>query len=228
MSLATPLGATVLGRYPLGEPIAGIPLAGMINTLSGSYVTPADYIADVFAWGQGGTGASISGFSSGGGGGAAGYSRLVLPIGSKLTWSASNSLLGSIGNYGNNGADTVVSINGKTMTAGGGRAGSNVAAARSAAIGFQVNRYGGGSCEDGEFGGKRVGSGYLVGHGGGAGGFRDLLPGLTGGGGAADLSSGSGAQVIPDYGGGGGAQSTGTQYSTWGGAGRVLILLYRI
>ena len=56
----------------------------------------------------------------------------------------------------------------------------------------------------------------------------DVDEAFAGGGGAADLSSGSGAQVIPDYGGGGGAQSTGAQYSTWGGAGRVLILLYRI
>ena len=49
MSLTTPLGATVLGGYPLGEPIAGIPLAGLINTLSGSYTTSVDYVADIFA-----------------------------------------------------------------------------------------------------------------------------------------------------------------------------------
>lgn len=229
MSRATPLGGAALGRYPLGVPIADIPLAGVIDTRSGNYTMPADYIADIFAWGQGGTGASISGLSAGGGGGAAGYSRLVLSRGTKVTWSAQGPLIGVLGANGNDGTATTVNVNGKIMTAGGGLGGSNVAALRSTATGFQVNRYGGGSSEDGEFGGKKFGGSYLAGNGGGAGGFRDLFPGFTGGDGAADLSGGSGGpQVVPDYGGGGGAQSTGTQYSTWAGAGRVLILLYRI
>lgn len=225
MARATPLGGAALGRYPLGVPIGDIPLAGIINTLSGSFVTPADYIADVFAWGQGGTGPSLASSPIySGGGAAAGYSRLLLPRGSSLSWLASGPLLGAgPGIDGQQGSATTITINGVVRSASGGNAGTNTPAARSTtAPGFQIARYGGGSSERGERGGEAFGE-----WGGGAGGFRDIFPGLTGGSGVSGSVS-SGAQVVPDYGGGGGYMLGGSQYSTWAGAGRVLILLYRI
>jgi len=219
------LGESPLGRYPLGVQLDDAKLAGLIDTRSGSYTTPADYLADLFAWGQGGTGNAVASNYHGGGGAAAGYSRLLLPRGSSLGWTSLGPRIGaSPGSGGSVGGDTTITVNGVVMTAQGGRAGSTVAAGRALGSGFQINRYGGGTNEAGEFGGATTGADHS---GGGAGGFRDLFLGRTGGDGSNGVG-GSGAQVIPDIGGGGGANVDGLDYSTWSGAGHVLILLYRI
>lgn len=218
-------GQSMSGRRDLTR---ATELARMINTRSGQITLDAEYIADVFAWGAGGTGGS-SANTYGGGGGAAGYSRLMLPRGSRINWaSAQPTVGGSVGSgSGNQGGATTVTVNDVTMTAQGGRAGVNFTpAAQAVATGFQVNRYGGGTGQVGEEGGGIDSGGGIQYAGGGAGGFRDLFPGFTGGSGWRGLT-GNGAFSIPDVGGGGGANSNGSEYATWGGPGLVLILLYR-
>lgn len=238
MGLEHPLGERPLGRYPLGVSKDVNALAGVLDIMpagirdtaaTGSYTTTAEYIADIFGWGEGGTGASATPTAYGGGGAAAGYSRLRLPVFTKIDWSVAPPRRGAAsgGSSGSDGVDTVITLpGGVELRAQGGRRGTTAAAAgRAIATGFQVNRYGGGSGEAGEFGGGAGGAGVT--NGGGAGGFRDLFPGLTGGDGYQGIGSGNGADYFPGYGGGGGA-ADGTNFSTWGGPGRVLILLYRI
>lgn len=218
-------GQSMSGRRDLTQ---ATQLARMINTRQGGALKlDEEYIADIFAWGAGGTGGS-SASTYGGGGGAAGYSRLLLPRGSVLSWSSSQPTVGGdVGNTsGNTGVATNITVNDVTMTAQGGRAGSTSPAGQAIATGFQVNRYGGGTGQNGEFGGFIDSGGGVQYAGGGAGGFRDIFPGFTGGSGWRGITD-NGAFYIPDVGGGGGANSNGSQYATWGGAGSVLILLYR-
>ncbi len=199
----------------------------MISTSSGSYTAPADYIANIFAWGGGASGTSDATYTHGGGGGSAGYSRLIIPAGIAITWLAAAPRMGTTAETsGNVGFDSIVTIDGVIMTAQGGRMPSTSPATRSMAAGFQVNRYGGGSGEAGEFGGA-AGNGSALRGGGGAGGFRDIFLGLTGENGRGSTSS-NGAQIVPGVGAGGGANTSGSNWSTWGGPGLVLIQLYRI
>ncbi len=225
-----PLGQIALGRSPLAS--SGVPMVlvqQVISSLSGSLVVPEDVIADIFAYGAGASGASVSsGVPGGGGGGAAGYSRLLIPARAVLSWTGGTGgkSVGGTGSdvAGINGTDATISVDGRLIgTAQGGRAGTTTgAAARSTATGFQVNRYGGGAGEAGEFGGSSSGSGY----GGGPGGFSDLFGSVipasggapTGGGGVPPTSAGFGA------GGGGGVFQ---RYSGLGGFSLIVANLYR-
>lgn len=184
-------------------------------------------MADLFAHGAGGSGASVSGGApGGGGGGAAGYSRRLLPARSLLAWTTGSggTSVGSPGNdvAGVNGADTTVSLNGVLLgTAQGGRGGvTSGLAARSLATGFQVNRYGGGTGEAGEYGGSSGGFGY----GGGPGGFSDLFGAVVPGDGGYPTSS-IPTPAGPAAGGGAGISQ---RYSGYGGSGLVVINLYRL
>lgn len=227
-----PLGQMALGRSPLAS--SGVPMVlvqQVISSLSGSLVVPEDVIADIFAYGAGGSGASVSGGSGGGasgGGGAAGYSRLLIPARSVLSWTggAGGTSVGSPGSdvAGIIGTDATVSVDGRLIgTAQGGRAGTiSGSAARSAATGFQINRYGGGAGEAGEFGGSSAGSAY----GGGPGGFSDLFGNVTTSNGGAPTGGGAGVPTSAGFGAGGGA-GPGQRYSGLGGYSLIVASLYR-
>lgn len=198
----------------------------VLTSASGSLVTKEDCIADIFAFGAGGSGASRASGSSGGTGGAAGYSRLALAARSLIAWNVGVGGL-SAGNPGNDiagqaGGDTTISINGVLLgTAGGGPGGLVAAPApRSAATGFQINRYGGGSAEAGEFGGASGAD-----RGGGGGGFSDMFEGVIGG--AGGEASPPSVPTSASFAGGGGA-GVSQRYSGYGGSGLVVINLYRL
>lgn len=221
------LGQSAMGRMPLAS--ASVPLLliqQVITSSSGSLILPEDVIADIFAFGAGGGGASVSGFGSGGGGGgAAGYSRRLLPARSLLAWTAGSggTAVGSPGNdvAGVKGADTTVSLNGVLLgTAQGGRGGLTAGlAARSLATGFQVNRYGGGAGEAGEFGGTSDSA-----RGGGSGGFNDMFGAVAPGNGGDPTSS----IPVPAPAAGGGGAGVSQRYSGYGGSGLVVVNLYRL
>lgn len=221
------LGQSAMGRAPLASaPVPLLLIRQVITSSSGSLIVPEDCMADIFAFGSGGGGASVSGFGNGGGGGgAAGYSRLLVPARSALSWIAGSggTSVGSPGNdvAGINGADTTVSLNGALIgTAQGGRGGvTSGAAARSFATGFQVNRYGGGAGEAGEFGGTSGSS-----SGGGSGGFNDMFGAVAPGNGGNPTSS---IPISAPTAGGGGA-GVSQRYSGYGGSGLVVVNLYQL
>lgn len=235
--MLTPLGENPLGRTPLGAQPKGAVLRSVIGTsspvnvgLSGNVlITAEDFLADVFAWGAGAAGTSSFTLAErlGGGGGAAGYSRLLLPAGSRIEWAAGAATLGVIGSpSGVVGQDSTIAINGVILTAQGGRAPSYPSqAGQAVATGFQVNRKGGGGFGTGGEGGAAGNASDADGQG--PGGFNDFMVAPTASRGQAAVA-GSGALVIPDFGCGGGATSDGSTRSTWGGPGRVLILLWQI
>lgn len=235
--MLTPLGANPLGRLPLGAPPEGARLRSIIGTSSSTglglvghvLVTTEDYLADIFAWGGGGAGTSSNTFAEclGGGGGAAGYSRLLLPTGSRIAWQAGAARPGVAGQTsGAVGNDTTIAINGVTLTAQGGRAPSYpTQAGQAVATGFQVNRRGGGGAFTGGEGG--AGSNSEGSDGQGPGGFNDILVAPTVSVGQS-ATVGNGGFILPDFGCGGGAATNSANYSTWGGPGRVLILLWQI
>lgn len=222
------LGQTSLGRMPLASAPLLLPLIQqVITSSSGSLSVPEDVMADLFAFGAGGGGASVSGFGSGGGGGgSAGYSRLLVPARSVLSWTTGSGGT-SVGYPGSDvagvdGADTTVSLNGVLLgTAQGGRGGeTSGAAARSFATGFQVNRYGGGGGEAGEFGGTSGSS-----RGGGSGGFKDMFGAVASGDGGASTPPSLPTPAPPGAGGGAGSSQ---RYSGYGGNGLVVVNLYRL
>lgn len=206
-------------------------LVGKVSTSRvGSLTLTEDLLADIFAWAGGASGnAPGAGTPYGGGGGSAGYSRLILPRGTLLAWAPGAGGTSTNNTSGVAGSDTTVSINGVVHgTCQGGRASNgSVAAARSTSTGFQVNRYGGGSNETGEQGTAPVwlGTGSRV--GGGAGGFNDLFAGTTGEGTTTNSNSGGSTPLTAQPGAGGDA-SVDTSYSVYGGYGRVEISLYRL
>lgn len=233
--MLTPLGRDPLGKRPLGAPPEDLALRSVIGTSSSTNVgisgnvliTTEDYLADVFAWGGGASGTSSDTLAErlGGGGGAAGYSRLLIPAGSRVTWQAGAAKPGVAGSTnGGVGNDTTITINGVTMTAQGGRAPSYpTPAGQAVATGFQVNHKGGGVGAGGEGGAPANSEGA---DGQGPGGFNDIMVAPTVSRGE-PATVGNGAFTIPDFGCGGGAATAAANYSTWGGPGRVLILLWQ-
>ena len=235
--MAASLGGAPLGQISLGgAPLAssGAPMVlvrQVITSLSGSLVVPEDAIADIFAYGAGASGASVnsgSGTGAGGGGGAAGYSRLLIPARAVLSWTGGvgGTSVGSPGSdvAGVSGTDATVSIDGRLIgTAQGGRAGmTSGSAARSSATGFQINRYGGGAGEAGEFGGSSSGGAS----GGGPGGFSDLFGNVVPSSGGAPTGGGAGVPTAAGFGAGGGA-GPGQRYSGIGGSSLIVANLYR-
>lgn len=217
-------------------------LAGMIigmrtafSSNDGSYTIPEPLLADIFAWGAGGGGATgASTIPTGGGGGSAGYTRMLLSPGDVISWTLGPSVRGVTAstsggsNSGFNGVDTVVTVRDRVMTAQGGRAGQpGSPAPRSFATGFDVNRYGGGSGEAGEFGAAAQPGG---GAGGSAGGFSDMFPGLIQPRGMSTAGSGQGSlyPAAPTVGGGAKESTTDGLDATWTGGGLVLVMLYRV
>lgn len=234
--MLTPLGSNPLGKLPLGAPPEGLTLRSVIGTSSslgvglagGVLITTEDYLADIFGWGGGGAGTSSNTLAEqlGGGGGAAGYSRLIIPAGSRIEWQAGAAQPGVVGmTTGAVGNDTTITVNGMTMTAQGGRAPSYpTKAGRAVATGFQVNRKGGGGPGIGGEGGAPPNA--EDGDGQGPGGFNDFMiaPTVSLG---RSATIGNGGFILPDFGCGGGASANSANYSTWGGPGRVLILLWQ-
>lgn len=225
-----PLGQIALGRRPLAS--SSVPMVlvrQVITSLTGSLVVPEDVLADLFAYGAGASGASVpvGGGPGGGGGGAAGYSRLLIPARAVLSWTGGTggTTVGGTGSAvaGIDGTDATISVNGRLIgTAQGGRAGTTTgAAARSTATGFQVNRYGGGAGEAGEFGGSSSGSGY----GGGPGGFSDLFGSVIPASGGAP-TGGFGLPTSAGFGAGGGGGPF-HRYSGPGGFSLIVANLYR-
>lgn len=237
-----PLGETPLGRYLLGEQTNNIRLAGLIigsrsvfDANPASYVVQRAVIADLFAWGAGGTGGVHLTNGTGGGGGAGGYARIQLNPGDVITWSLGPSVRGATASgsssFGSNGVDTVVTVRGRVMTAQGGRRGRDdaVGSGRAIATGFDVNRYGGGSGERGEFGAAS----YLnaIQSGGGPGGFTDMFPGLMQANGMpymADGSQGALYPAPPGTGGGAKLSTTDGNDGTWAGGGFFLAMMYQV
>lgn len=200
-----------------------------------TYTLTEPLLADIFAWGTGGTGGSHATTATGGGGGSAGYARMLLSRGDTISWEVSPGLRGSnlAGSPSpSNGNNTIVTVGGRVMTAQGGRAGRNdgIAAARSIATGFDVNRYGGGSGERGEQGARTYFDTTSAAYGGGAGGFEDMFPGLMQGRGMPQVSDGTQGALYPAPVGAGGGSKQGSDGNdaTWSGPGLVLVLLYRI
>lgn len=238
-----PLGDRPLGRYPLGEQLCDVRLAGLIIgsrsawdfTNPETYTLPRSLLVDMFAWGAGGTGGAALGGATGGGGGAAGYARMILNAGENIIWSLGADTRGTTADgsthWGANGVDTVVTVRGRVMTAQGGRGGrtDNVGSGRAVATGFDVNRYGGGSGERGEFGAGSYGGGLY--NGGGAGGFTDMFPGLMQAKGMPGMGEGSqGAlyPVPPGVGGGAKLSTTDGNDGTWAGGGFFLAVMYQV
>lgn len=207
-------------RYPkLAQVIcqSSANMAGVANT--GSFTAPEDLVADIFAWGGGASGGGADGY--GGGAGAAGYSRLVIPRGRTVSWSVGNAGYSNQGG-GVAGGDTFIQVDGLTLTAGGGRPSGGAPAPRAYASSFQVNRYGGGSGEMGQFGAALIYSGQQF--GGTSGGFSDMFGPNTGG--QHGVYSGGGAPTVAGHGAGGRGEGGG--YSGYGGSGLVLIHFQRM
>jgi hypothetical protein len=194
--------------------------------LTGSLVLPEDALADIFAYGAGASGTASSAFPFGGGGGSAGYSRLMLPRGTLVSWSIGPAGIsnGPGDTDGKIGGDTTVSFDGVLYATaqGGRRPAGGSAAPRSTAMGFQHNRYGGGSGEPGEQG--RLGpSGFNTVFGGGPGGFRDLFGEFAS---SMGNSANSTPPAVAAYGAGGRCGSD-SGYSAYGGSGLFVAFLYR-
>lgn len=217
-------------------------MVGIINTATprlfptwgiGSYTLTETLWALIFCTGGGATGnvdaVTGGGTYYGGGGGAAGHSKLMLPRGTLLEWNVGNGAIPPFGGGGSSGAaggSTTLTINGVLHgTAQGGRNPTvNSPAGRAVATGFQVNRYGGGSGEPGEFGQPQINVGGR--YGGGAGGFMDMYVGATGDNSDTNTWSGGGVPRGAAIGAGGGC-STDASAACYGGDGQVLILLFR-
>jgi len=237
-----PLGVMPLGRKPLGEQKNDVRLAGLIigSRSAWDFANPATYtltrslLVDLFAWGAGGTGGAVLTNATGGGGGAAGYSRMMLNAGETISWSLGPAVRGTTADgsphFGSNGVDTVVTVRDRVMTAQGGRLGRSdgIGSGRAIATGFDVNRYGGGSGERGEFGANSYGG---IQSGGGAGGFMDMFPGLMqakGMGYASDGSQGALYPAPPGVGGGAKLSTADGNDGTWAGGGFFLAMMYEV
>lgn len=195
-----------------------------VNANVGGLTLAEDLLADIFATAAGGSGGSSPTDGRGGGGGAAGYSRLLLARGARIDWSIGVQG-GSSNGAGTAGGDLVLTVDGQTMTAQGGRAGTagtGVSAGRASATGFQVNRYGGGSGERGQFG--VAPDSALAIDGGTSGGFSDLFGPYT-----SSFSSGAaGLGPVPVASIGGGGRGGDTGFVGYGGAPLLTIFLYRL
>lgn len=235
------LGTHPLGREPLGEgprmpQLAGFILGvrGAFDTNTPSFTFAEPLVVDLFAWGAGATGGAHATLMTGGGGPAGGYARLLANPGDALSWTMGIDTRGAIGSGGGvggaNGMDTVVTFGNRVMTAQGGRAGrvDGAGATRAFATGFDVNRYGGGSGERGEYGATPY-SGMR--EAGTAAGFSDLFPGyqqVRGNQYTSDGSQGALYPAPPTSSGGGHGSGTDGNDGTWAGGGLLIALMYRV
>jgi hypothetical protein len=222
---------------------------GAIDSLSGatSFTATTDCYAFIYGYGGGGSGTLNGGHNGGGGGGgAAGFKKIRLAPGQAISWVAGAAGAANAANStsGNNGGDTIVTVPGFVLVAGGGKGGIYSTAASAAGgilsgpwdiarvggLGGQTGNLGappgspGGSPAGGGIGGAASGD---MGGGGGSAGFTDLLVGSA-------AAAGNGSAAAPGGGGaaggfpGGGSGCSDATTSAAGGAGRVLVYLFKV
>jgi hypothetical protein len=216
---------------------------GALDSAAGavSFTAKTDCFVFAYAYGAGGSGALNAGHNGGGGaGGAAGFKRLRLAAGQVISWIAGAAGTANTTNStnGNDGADTIVTSPSFTLVAGGGKGGQESSGsalggvpsgpwdlARTGGIGGATGGFPGGSPAGGGTGGAGSGS---MGGGGGCAGFSDLLlvgtPAISGSGGAAAPGGGGAAGGFP----GGGSGCSDVSPTGAGGAGRVLVYIFKI
>ncbi|THD80635.1 MAG: hypothetical protein E7812_07855 [Phenylobacterium sp.] len=172
----------------------------------------------LYLFGYGGGAGGSSGGTNGGGGGSAGFVAMRVTAATVITHSLA--VLASAATDGN---ASVVTVDGRTFTAGGGFANGQ----GGQAVGFDINRTGGASGAAGPNGGSAgTTSGSQVGGGGCAGfldqlggaGFNAQLPMLSNGGNG--NSSGTGGSSTFGSGGGAGSTSGGS-----GGKGTIFFMI---
>jgi hypothetical protein len=194
---------------------------------TGSITAPRACQAMIWAWGPGGSGSSTG---PGGGGGGALFKRLTISPGQKISWAIGTPGGAGANPDGQDGTDTTVTLpSGLVMTAGAGKGAPDVpfqpGGDGGLATGGDLNRPGGKGATDstanaqsGGLGGGIAGGG--TGAGGGAAGFSDQTVGGLADGGAGGNNDAAG--VSP-----GGGSGTSSGIPKTGGAGKVVVLLFR-
>jgi|GEM_PF-3842298 len=198
-----------------------------------SLTAQTDLWAFVYATGPGGSGGSFPvSPGAGGSGGASGFKRLRLLKGQTISWVLGVPGAGQATNNapGQDATDTVVTVPGAALLAGGGKGGLTIATPGGACSGPWTIARNGGATTPGADGSSPIGGGVggthsgIAGGGGGAAGFLDLVDGglFAGNGGIASGGAGS-----APGGGSSGALGSGAS-SAAGSAGRVIVFAFNV
>ncbi len=199
--------------------------------VSGTWVCPAGYTANITieAWGGGGGAGSGSGRQGGGGGGAYASSTIDVTAGSYVITVGTAGAVGSPGGSSSF-ASTVIALGGSSGTASGGAGGSASGSTGTTKFSGGIGGTpGGGTNGGGGGGGSATASsdggagGASVSGTGGAGGTGEGNGGKGGNTTAGSPASDPSAPGVAPGGGGGGRASNGATISSAGAAGRVIV-----